>query len=239
MLSLDVFDMGNFAMTASLNVDSKQWHLRHGHLNINGLQLLRDKGMVLRLPKIGSLDLCEGCICGKQTRKSFPIRRVWRASKYLELIYADLCGPMQTKPLGGSRYFLLFTNDYPRMGWVYSLENKSENFENFLKFKAMVENPSGCHIKVLHTDRGGEFLSKQFNLFCDKEGIQRELTVPYTPQQNGVAEQKNRTVVEMARSMLQARRLSNQFWAEVVSAAVYLLNLSPTRAVMNKTPYEG
>ncbi|KAL4353579.1 hypothetical protein GQ457_06G019510 [Hibiscus cannabinus] len=239
MFPLDVSNMKNFILAASTKDDSELWHLRYGHLNIKGLKLLSDKGMVLGLPKIGSLDLCEGCIYGKQTRKPFPVNKAWRATKCLELIHADLCGPMQTESLGGSHYFLLFTDDYSRMSWVYFLENKSETFEKFQKFKAMVENQSGCHIKVLCTDRGGEFMSKEFNLFCEDNGIRRELTIPYTPEQNGVAERKNRTVVEMARSMLQARRLSNQFWAEAVATSVYLLNLSPTRAVMNKTPYEA
>ena len=103
----------------------------------------------------------------------------------------------------------------------------------------MVENQSGCYINVLHTDRGDEFISKEFNLFCEEEGIQRELTAPYTPEQNGIAERKNRTIVEMTRSMLQVRRLPNQFWAEAVATSVYLLNLSPTKAIMNRTPYEA
>jgi hypothetical protein len=239
MFPLDVSTMQNFALAASTKDDSKLWHLRYGHLNMKGLKLLSVKGMVFGLPKIGFLDLCEGCIYGKQTRHSFPIGKAWRASKCLELIHADLCGPMQTKSLGGSRYFLLFTDDYSRMSWLYFLDNKSETFEQFQKFKALVENQSGCHIKVLRTDRGGEFTSSEFNLFCEENGIRRELTTPHTPEQNGVAERKNRTIVEMARSMLQARGLSNQFWAEAVATSVYLLNLSPTKAVLNKTPYEA
>ena len=235
MFPLDVSNMDNFALTTSAKDYSKLWHLRYGHLNIKGLQLLSDKGMVFGLPKIGSLDLCEGCVYGKQIRKSFPVGKALRASECLELIHADLCGPMQTKSLGGSRYFLLFTDDYSRMSWVYFLENKSEACRQFQKFKAMVENQSGCHIKTLRTDRGGEFVSKEFNLFCEENDIRRELTTPYTPKQNGVAERKNRTVMEMARSMLQARGLTKQFWAEAIATSVYLLNLSP----MNKTPYEA
>ncbi|KAA0059765.1 integrase [Cucumis melo var. makuwa] len=92
-------------------------------------------------------------------------------------------------------------------------------------------------IKSLRSDRGGEFLSKNFNHFCKEHGIHRELTTPYTPEQNGVAERKNRTVVEMARSMLQMKSLSNDFWAEAVSTSIYLLNISP-KVVMNKTPFE-
>ncbi|CAL5340443.1 unnamed protein product [Camellia sinensis] len=239
MFPLEVSSMENFVFAASGKDDSKLWHLRYGHLNIKGLKLLKEKGMVFGLPKIGSIELCEGCIYGKQTRKSFPVGKAWRASTCLELIHADLCGPMQTKSFGGSRYFLLFTDDYSRMSWVYFLENKSEAFEKFKHFKAKVEKQSGFCIKVLRTDRGGEFLSKDFDLFCEENGIQRELTTPYTPEQNGVAERKNRTVVEMARSMLQAKGLSNGFWAEAVATSVYLLNLSPTRAVMNRTPVEA
>ncbi|KAA0032275.1 Integrase, catalytic core [Cucumis melo var. makuwa] len=93
-------------------------------------------------------------------------------------------------------------------------------------------------IKSLRSDRCGEFLSNNFNHFCKEHGIHRELTTPYTPEQNGVAERKNRTVVEMARSMLQMKGLLNDFWAEAVSTSIYLLNISPTKAVMNKTPFE-
>ena len=125
------------------------------------------------------------------------------------------------------------------MSWVHFLESKSKTFEKFQKFKVMVEKQSDCHIKVLHTDRGEEFVSKEFNLFCEESCIHRELTTPCTPKQNGIAECKNRTVVEMARSMLQARGLSNQFWTEAIATSVYLLNLSPIRAVMNQTPYEA
>ncbi|KAG8480416.1 hypothetical protein CXB51_025059 [Gossypium anomalum] len=113
--------MENFVLAASAKDDSKLWHSRYGHLNIKGLKLLSDKGMVLGLPKIGSLDLCEGCIYKKQTRKSFPVGKAWRATECLELIHADLCGPMQTESLGGSCYFLLFTGDYSRMSWPVSL----------------------------------------------------------------------------------------------------------------------
>ena len=89
---------------------------------------------------------------------------------------------MQTKSLGVSIYFLLFIDDYSRMSWVYFLQHKLETFQKFQIFKAMVENQSGCHIKVLRINTGGEFISKEFNLFCEEEGIQRELTASYTPE---------------------------------------------------------
>ena len=147
--------------------------------------------MVFRLPKIESLDVCEGCVYGKQCKKPFPKGKSRRASSSLEIVHADLCCPMQTKSFGGSRYFLLFTDDYTRMSWVYFLQFKSETFEAFKKFKALVEKQSGSCIKTLRTDRGGEFLSQEFIHFCEEEGLHRELTAPNTLEQNGVAEQKN------------------------------------------------
>ncbi|TYK28117.1 putative gag-pol polyprotein, identical [Cucumis melo var. makuwa] len=147
--------------------------------------------------------------------------------------------PMQTKSLGGSFYFLIFIDDYSRMSWIYFLKSQSETFEKFKHFKAKVEKQSGMFIKSFRSDRGGDFLSNNFNHFCEEHGIHRELTTPYTSEQNGVAERKNRTVVEMARSMLQMKGLSNDFWPEAASTSIYLLNISPTKVVMNKTPFEA
>ena len=109
---------------------------------------------------------------------------------------------MQTPSLAGSHYMLTFIDDFTRKTWVYFLKKKSEVFEKFYNFKALVENQSGLHIKVLRTDRGGEYISKFFLLFCRENGIQKQFTTRFTPQQNGVAERKNRTIMDMARSML-------------------------------------
>ncbi|GJX24931.1 retrovirus-related pol polyprotein from transposon TNT 1-94 [Tanacetum coccineum] len=128
-----------------------------------------------------------------------------RAKRVLELIHADLCGSMRTESLAGSKYFMLLTDDFDRMSWAYFLKYKSESFDCFKKFKALVENQSGKSIKVLQTDHRGEFLSKEFYDFCDEHGILRQLTAPYTLEQNGVAERKNRTVVEMTQCMLKEK----------------------------------
>ncbi|XP_057418038.1 uncharacterized protein LOC130712217 [Lotus japonicus] len=119
------------------------------------------------------------------------------------------------------------------------IDDKSEAFTMFLHFKAFAEKQSGYEIKTLRTDRGGEFIHKPFINYCKEQGIQRQLTIRYTPQQNGVAERKNRTTVEMARSMLKGKELPNKFWAEAVSSAAYILNRSHTKAVQNKTPFEA
>ncbi|CAL2249791.1 unnamed protein product [Prunus armeniaca] len=125
------------------------------------------------------------------------------------------------------------------MSWVYFIRNKSSALECFRKFKAMTELQSGYKIKGLRSDRGGEFLSGEFNKFCEESGIQRQLTMAYSPQQNGVAERKNRTVVEMAKSMLHEKGVPYEFWAEAVNTAVYLLNRCPTKALNKITPFEA
>ncbi|KAE8709398.1 Agamous-like MADS-box protein AGL6 [Hibiscus syriacus] len=216
------------------------WHLRFGHLNFGGLELLSKKEMVKGLPCINHPDqLCEGCLVGKQFRKSFPKESETRAKKPLELIHTDVCGPIKPSSLGNNNYFLLFIDDFSRKTWVYFLKQKSEVFEVFKKFKAAVERESGRKIKAMRSDRGGEFTSREFQEFCEANGIRRPMTVPRSPQQNGVAERKNRTILDMARSMLKSKKLPKEFWAEAVSCAVYLSNRSPTRSVWGKTPQEA
>eukprot|EP00253_Pinus_taeda_P009922 PITA_09922 len=196
--------------------------------------------MVKGLPLIEKPDsLCEGCILGKQHRENFPSGKSIRAKAPLDIIHSDLCGPMQAASLAGNQYFLTFIDDFTRKTWIYFLKNKSEVFEKFRNFKALVENQSGLHIKVLRTDRGGEYISKEFLRFCRENGIHKQFTARYTPQQNGVAERKNRTIMDMARSMLKAKHLPNDYWAEAVNCAVYILNRCRTKAVMNRVPAEA
>ena len=146
---------------------------------------------------------------------------------------------MPEPSLGGNRFFISFIDDYFRKVWTYFLKVKSEAFEVFKDFKAQVEKFSGHHIKTLRTDRGGEYLSNEFELFCRKSGIKHELTARYSPQQNGVCERKNRTIMEMARCMLKRKKLPSNFWAEAVSCAAYLINRSPTKSLENCTPHEA
>ena len=109
----------------------------------------------------------------------------------------------------------------------------------FKRFKALVEKQSGCKIKIIRSDRGGEYTSHAFQDFCKDEGIWKQLTAGYNPQQNGIAERKNRTIVEMATSMMAEKNLPKEFWAEAVHTAVYILNRCPTKAVKNMTPFEA
>jgi hypothetical protein len=123
--------------------------------------------------------------------------------------------------------------------WVYFLHDKASVFDVFMKFKAVVEGESGCKIQCLRTDRGGEFTSNEFNDFCNNQGIKRQLTTAYTPQQDGVSGRKNRTLMNIVRCLLNGRSVPKMFWLEAVKWATYVLNRSPTLSVKNITPEEA
>ncbi|GAU24969.1 hypothetical protein TSUD_312040 [Trifolium subterraneum] len=227
-------------LQTSIEDNTQLWHLRYGHLSIKGLKLLSKKDMVKGLPALQDMDeKCIDCLNGKQQREAIPKQAKWRATTKLQLIHSDICGPINPSSNGGKRYFLTFTDDFSRKTWVYVLKEKSEAFEIFKIFKAMVELESGCMIQALRTDRGGEFTSSVFNEFCNSKGIKRQLTTAYTPQQNGVSERKNRTLLNMIRSMLVCKNVPKIFWPEALKWATYILNRSPTISVKNMTPEEA
>ncbi|KAK9100212.1 hypothetical protein Scep_023642 [Stephania cephalantha] len=220
--------------------ESWLWHLRYGHLNFESLKLLTHKNLVKGLPVIQHPEqFCEGCISGEQHRRTFASNTPRRAKSLLQLVHSDVYGPLQTASLGGSKYFMTFIDDCSRMIWVYTLKNKSDAVSCFQKFKATVEKQSGRYIKTLRTDGGGEYTSSTFSKFCDRHGIKHEIMPPQTLQQNGVAERKNKTIIDMAHSMLKAKGLPDSFWAEAVACSVYLLNRSPTKGVSHITPEEA
>lgn len=235
----NLYEISSF--TAVVDAKTSQlWHERFGHISYHVLKEMQRKEMVLDLPSIHEIEEpCEACMLGKQQRKSFPKESQNRSKAPLELVHADLCGKMTTMALGGSSYFMLLVDDHSRKMWVYFLRDKADALEKFKVWHKLVMNENTTKLKKLRTDRGGEFCSTEFNNYCNKSGIQRQLTAPYTPQQNGVVERRNRTVVEMARCMLKGAGLPDAFWAEAVNTAVYVLNRCSTRALNNKTPDEA
>src|SRR5918995_5501361 len=125
-----------------------------------------------------------------------------RASDLLEIIHADACDAMRIEACGGYRYFLTFTDDLSRYRYIYLMKHKSETFEKFKEFQSEVENHRNKKIKFLRSDRGGEYLSYEFGLHLKQCGIFSQLTPPGTPQRNGVSERRNRTLLDMVRSMM-------------------------------------
>ena len=144
---------------------------------------------------------------------------------------------MPTESIGGNKYFVTFVDDYSRCCAVYFLKSKAEVSEKFKQFERRVANDSSQNIASLWSDNGGEYVSEEFESYLESKGIHHELAVPYSPEQNGVAERMNRTLLESARSMMVHAGLPDRFWAEAVECAAYIRNRTPMSAVKgNKTP---
>lgn len=196
--------------------------------------------MVIGLPQIDHHpQVCEGWVVGKQHRDSFPKGKAWWAKMALEVVYADICRPIDPPSNTNKSYFSTFIDDFSRTTWVYFLQEKSEGFSLFQHFKALVEKEVGQQIKVLWSDCGGDTNSPEFTNFYNRHGIKRQLTASYTPQQNGVVEGKNRSILNMVRSMLHRPLLPKSFWPEKILWSIHLLNMSPTEAVKNMTSEEA
>ena len=171
-------------------------------------------------------------------RKPFPVIEKIRSSHKQQLEHGDVCGPVQTESFGGAKYFVTFTNDYSRCCAVYVIKQKSEVLEKFKDFEAAATSEARRSIGTLRTDNS-EYLSREFEDYLKGKGIKHELTLPYSPQQNGVAEHMNKTLVKSPRTMIAHAKLPNMYWAEAISTAAYLRNRMPPTAIKeNKTPYE-
>mgnify|MGYP002413840545 FL=1 len=217
-----------------------QWHERFGHLHFEALKRLSAKEMVRGLPCLDHVEqFCDICVLTKQRRLPFPQQASFRAKEKLELVHGDLCGPVTPATPGGRRYFLLLVDDLSRYMWVMILGSKGEAADAIRRAQVGVEAESGRKLRVLRTDNGGEFTAAEFASYCADEGIQRHYSAPYSPQQNGVVERRNQTVVGMARALLKQRGMPAVFWGEAVLTAVYILNRSPTKALDGRTPYEA
>ena len=168
---------------------------------------------------MGSPDFCENCVFGKAHRAKFP-KGVHRSKHVLDYVHTDLWGSAEVSSLSGGKYFMTLIDDHSRKVWLYILKTKDQVVEKFKVWKALVENQSGRKLKALRTDNGLEFCNREFEAFCQKYGILRHKTVRFTPQQNGLAERMNRTIIDKTRCMLINSKLSRCFWAEAVSTAV-------------------
>ncbi|MCO5609052.1 hypothetical protein L7F22_063273 [Adiantum nelumboides] len=221
--------------------DAELWHARFGHVGYGSLMTLQRHNMVhdFSLTKMPPRHVCEGCVLGKMHRFAFSQDGFVRVTQKLQLVHSDVCGPMRTPSMGNSLYFVTFIDEFSRFCWVYPLKEKSDVFAVFQHYVSMVENETGCKVQTLRTDRGGEYMSGAFKDFLGKKGIKHQWTMPYTPQQNGVAERKNRSLMEMARCMLKAKSLPHKLWMEAVASAAHVLNRCPTHALKTITSYES
>ncbi|KAI3796396.1 hypothetical protein L1987_39066 [Smallanthus sonchifolius] len=182
------------------------WHARLGHLNFDALKSLSKLAIGLHEIKHPT-QVCNSCMVGKQTRSSFPKDSLYRDKTPLELIYADVCGPIAPKTHGGNQYFLLVVDDHTRYMWVFTMKTKDEVANHLIDFVTRVENETGKKIKAIRSDNGGEFTSHMLSDFLNSKGVVHQFITPYTPQQNGVVEIRNRTILGATRSMLKAMSL--------------------------------
>jgi transposase InsO family protein len=154
-------------------------------------------------------------------------------------VHGDLCDPVTPATPGGRRYFLLLIDDLSHYMWVVVLGSKGEAADAISHAQAAADAECGRKLRVLCIDNGGEFTVAEFASYCADEGVQRHYSAPYSPQQNGVVERCNQTVVGMARALLKQRGMPTVFWREAVVTAIYILNRSPTKALNGRTPYEA
>jgi hypothetical protein len=220
------------------DLDVNIWHRRLAHLSEDNVRKLAAmvKGMSIRYRT--AVGVCDACMEGKQHRQPSH-QPATRAVQPLELIHSDLCGPIDPTSFGGAMYFILFIDDGTRYTYIYLLKRKTSNsvLERFQEYKAEVEKQLGRNIKRLRTDGGGEYENWMGN-YLKGSGIIHETTAPYSPDQNGVAERANRTILERVKSIISEGKLDKQLWMELAQTVVYLKNRSPTTAV-STTPYEA
>ncbi|KAH9779667.1 hypothetical protein KPL71_007786 [Citrus sinensis] len=241
-LSNGLYVLQGTAVTWAIGVSNQSldktmmWHLRLGHMSEKGLRELSKQG-VLGKDKIETLRFCKECVLGKSSRVKL-CTGVHNSKGTLDYIHADLWGPTQTASLGGARYFMSLIDDFSRMVWVYVLKNKDYAFEKFKIWKTLVETQTNRKVRRLRIDNGLEFCNKRFDVFCAENGVVRHKTVRHTPQQNGLAERMNRTLIDKVRYMLIQSRLPMSLWAKTISTAYYIVNRSPSSIINFRTPIE-
>ncbi|GJR99212.1 retrovirus-related pol polyprotein from transposon TNT 1-94 [Tanacetum coccineum] len=226
-------DINKMNSSAYLIESSNVWHGRLGHVNFNSMRRLIKFNSIPNF-HIDSKYKCETCVEAKLTRTSF--KSVKRTTEPLDMIHTDICDLKSLPTKGGNKYFITFIDDCTKYCYVYLLKSKDEAIDKFVLYKTEVENQLGKKIKVVRSDRGGEYVAP-FAELCAKHGIRHEFTAPYSPQQNGIAERKNRTLKEMVTAMLISSGMSQDMWGEAILTATYLLNKIPHKE-KEETLYE-
>jgi transposase InsO family protein len=216
------------------------WHRRIAHIHMDHLNKLVRKDLVVGLPKLHfeKDKLCDACQKGKQVKASFKSKNIISTNRPLQLLHMDLFGPSRTMSFGGNYYALVIVDDYSRYTWTLFISHKNDAFVAFRKLAKIIQNEKDLKIASIRSDHGGEFQNEAFENFCNENGIQHTFSSPRTPQQNGVVERKNRSLEELARTMLNETNLPKYFWADAVSTACYVMNRVLIRPILKQTPYE-
>ncbi|GJS50343.1 retrovirus-related pol polyprotein from transposon TNT 1-94 [Tanacetum coccineum] len=224
---------GNDLLTAWL------WHHRLSHLNFDTINLLSKNNIVNGLPKLKFVKdhLCSSCELGKAKRKSFHTKTTPSSKRRLQLLHMDLCGPMRVESINGNKYVLVIVDDHSQYTWTHFLRSKDETPGVLIDFLTLVQRGLHAQVTTVRTDKGTEFLNKTLHAYFAKEGIRHETSTARTPEQNGVVERRNRTLVEAARTMLSAAKVPLFFWAEAIATTCFTQNRSLVIPRHEKTPY--
>lgn len=227
------------SLLSAREIKIKNCHKKLAHLSGPNMKKLIDlsTGLDVRKCDFEDFEKCETCLESKQTRIPFKSIRK-RASRTLEIIHSDLCGPIDPPTWDNKKYILTFIDDYTHKVIIYLLENKNETVGYFKEYVAEMEANKNLKVAHLRCDNGGEYINTELTKFCKEKGIVLQKTIPHTPQLNGKSERLNRTLLEKTRALLFDSGLEKKFWGEAARTAAYLMNRCPTQALENKTPYE-
>ena len=219
------------------------WHRRLGHISRERIERLVKEGILQNLD-FTDFHVCVDCIKGNQTKHTK--KGATRSNELLKIIHTDICGPLSVPCFTREKYFITFIDDLSRYGYVYLMHEKSQAIDIFKMFITEVERQLAKKIKIVRSYQGGEYYGRYdesgqnpgpFAKFFEKRGIRAQYTMPGTPQQNGVAEMRNRTLIEMVRSMMSYSSVPISLWGEALKTAMYILNRVPSKAVP-KTSFE-
>jgi transposase InsO family protein len=216
------------------------WHRRLAHVGMRNLAILQKGEHILGLTNVTFEKdrLYSTCQAGKQVGAPHPPKNILISSRPLKLFHMDLFDPISYVSIGGNKYGLAIVDDFSRYTWVYFLQDKSEAQRIIKKFIRRAQNGFELKIKNIRSDNGSEFRNLNVEEYLDEEGIKHQLSAPYTPQQNGIVERKNRTLIEMARTMLDEYKTPDSFWAEAINTACHAVNRLYLQKYLGKTPYE-
>nr|GEW40517.1 retrovirus-related Pol polyprotein from transposon TNT 1-94 [Tanacetum cinerariifolium] len=211
------------------------WHLRLSHVSYFKLEEMMKKSMLKGLLnlEVRTETVCKGCQYGKAHRLPYEESK-FKAKDPLELIHSAVFGPIKQPSIGENRYMVTFIDDFSRYVWVYFIKNKSDTLAKFKEFKKSAEVEIGKDVRRLRTDNGGEYTFDEFFNYLQETKVRHQFTCANTPQQNRVYERKNRHLAEICRSMLHAKNVPGQFWAEAMKTAAYVINRLPQQSKMEK-----
>ncbi|GKC06383.1 retrovirus-related pol polyprotein from transposon TNT 1-94 [Tanacetum coccineum] len=244
LYTISVEDMMKSSPICLLSKASKHkswlWHRRLNHLNFGTINDLARKDLVRGLPrlKFEKDHLCSACQLGKSKKHTHTPKTENTNLEVLNTLHMDLCGPMRVQTINGKKYILVIVDDFSRFTWVKFLRSKDETPTVVIKFLKQIQVGLNKIVRFIRTDNGTEFVNKTLYDYYESVGIFHQKTVPRTPQQNGVVERRNRTLVEAARTMLIFSKAPMFLWAEAVATACYTQNRSLIHTRHDKTPYE-